>query len=330
VYGNPGGHGPGCAPAGCSCEVTTSVEKRSAPRRSSARRAPAEPALLRPAGAAHAEAAQQLPRIKVAVLDSGLAPDDFGGDLACVVKRAPEPWGPTKPGVLEDNVDPPDEDGDRWLDPIAGHGTFICSLITRLAPQVDVSIGRVLECTGEGDDADIASRVDLLTDDPPEILCLSLSCVTEDDKPPLGLATAIAKLQHLGTVVVASAGNDSSCRVVWPAALPEVISVGALGPYGPAPFTNYGPWVRACAPGLEVVSRFFDGVDEELDGLPQTADFYGWANWSGTSFAAPIVAGAIAREMGMYGLTAHEAAERVVFDERLFRLPGLGTVVNLH
>jgi hypothetical protein len=64
--------------------------------------------------------------------------------------------------------------------------------------------------------------------------------------------------------------------------------------------------------------------------LRQTADFFGWATWSGTSFAAPIVAGAIAREIGLYGLTAEQAADRVVFDERLFRLPGLGTVVNLH
>jgi subtilisin family serine protease len=335
AYGNPGAygnpwHGPGCVPTGCGCDVTTSVQKRSAPHRSTARRAPASRELLRALDEAHAKASSGLPRVKICVLDSGVVADEYGGDLAHIIKRDPEPWGPTKPGVLEDNVDPPDEDGDLWLDPIAGHGTFIASLITRLAPQADVHVSRVLEGTGEGDDADIASRIDLLTKEPPAILCLSLSCVTEDDKPPLGLATAIAKLQRLGTVVVASAGNDASCRVVWPAALPDVISVAALGPYGPAPFTNFGPWVQACAPGLDVVSRFFDGIDEERDGLRQTADFFGWATWSGTSFAAPIVAGAIAREIGLYGLTAEQAADRVVFDERLFRLPGLGTVVNLH
>ena len=47
---------------------------------------------------------------------------------------------------------------------------------------------------------------------------------------------------------MASAGNDALSRPVLPAALPGVVGVGALGPGGPAPFPNYGPWVDACAP----------------------------------------------------------------------------------
>ncbi len=272
------------------------------------------------------------------VLDTGLAPGDIGGSFTHCVPRAEEQWGPTRPAAAEsstpyettDNLDEADGNKDRWIDPVAGHGTFIGSLISRLAPQANVEVGKFIESTGEGNDADLAFRLEQLLGDPPDIVCLSCSCLTEDDKPPLGMASVIGKLQKLGTVIVAAAGNDASCRAVWPAALPDVISVGALGPDGPAPFTNWGPWVKACAPGVDIVSNFFDKVDRVDDGLPETSFYFGWASWSGTSFATPVVAGAIAREMSIYGITAEEAADRVVFDERLFRFPGLGTVVNLH
>jgi subtilisin family serine protease len=273
------------------------------------------------------------------VLDTGLATDDLCGDHVGVVVRDPEPWGPTKydqslpaphPYTLTDNFDHPDENSDQWLDPVSGHGTFIAGLLRRLAHGVSVELGRVLETTGEGNDADLAFRIGLLADDPPDLLCLSLGCYTDDDVAPLGMSTAIAALQAKGTVVGASAGNDASCRVSWPAALPGVVSVGALGPHGPAPFTNFGSWVRASAPGIEVVSSFFEGVDDDGDGVLTSESFSGWASWSGTSFSAPIVSSAIAREMLLYGIDASAAVSRVVDDERLFRFPGLGTVVNLH
>ena len=276
----------------------------------------------------------------IVVLDTGLAPVSLGGGLPRVLAHTPQPWGPTKydPAVPTaphfdptDNLDYPDMDHNDWLDPVAGHGTFIAGLLSRLAPHSDVTLGRVLENTGEGDDADIAYRVNQLVDEGrPHILVLSCSCYTEGDVAPLALSQAIARIQHEGTVVVAAAGNDSTCRVAWPAALPGVIAVGALGPSGPAPFTNFGSWVTACAPGVDVISNFFDGVDKHDDKNPATADYRGWARWSGTSFAAPIVAAAIAREVSLYGISASAAAERVVHDKRLFRMPDLGTVVNLH
>lgn len=63
------------------------------------------------------------------------------------------------------------------------------------------------------------------------------------------LAQAVRGLQVAGSVVVASTGNDSTCRRSYPAALPGVVSVGAIGSNDLAPFTNYGDWVCACAPG---------------------------------------------------------------------------------
>ena len=57
--------------------------------------------------------------------------------------------------------------------------------------------------------------------------------------------------------------------------------------------------------------------------------FDGWALWSGTSFAAPRVAAAIAQRMADRGETARTAAEVVTAAPGLLRLPDLGVVVNV-
>jgi subtilisin family serine protease len=266
---------------------------------------------------------------RVVVLDTGLAPNNLGGTIDRVSARPAEPWGPSHGGTT-DNREAPDENFDEWIDPASGHGTFISGLISRLAPTATVEVGRVLETTGEGDDADVAYRVEQLLHDPPDILCLSCSCVTKNDQPPLALTDAVDRLMRKGTVVVAAAGNSATSRLNWPAAQQGVVSVGALGPHGPAWFTNFGAWVSCCAPGVDVISNFFTDTDYRDDNDPGTADFRGWAKWSGTSFSAPIVAAAIARHMALHGVDATAAKARVIDDPRLFRIPGLGTVVNVH
>ena len=119
-----------------------------------------------------------------------------------------------------------------------------------------------------------------------------------------------------------------------------MIGVGALDSVGPAPYTNHGSWVRARAPGTDLVSTFYE-PKRYLPPLPEllpvpplpgsgATDFMGWARWSGTSFAAPVVAAALARYMALYrGDTVAQAMEAVVDAPDPYRLPGLGTVVNL-
>ena len=171
---------------------------------------------------------------------------------------------------------------------------------------------------------------ELLERTTPDVVNMSFGCYTEDDSCPMAMEQAIRLLREKGTVVVASAGNDATCRPAFPAAHPEVIAVGALGCHGPAWFTNHGPWVDACAPGVDVVSTFVfhDGPAKEACGTDPD-EYDGWAKWSGTSFAAPKVAAAIAREMIASGIDAEAAAQKVVFDRGLYRMPELGTVVNL-
>jgi hypothetical protein len=147
------------------------------------------------------------------------------------------------------------------------------------------------------------------------------------------LAAVIRHFQDTyNAVIVASAGNDGCCRPQYPAVLPGVVGVGALGACGPAPFSNHGPWVRACAPGTDIVNSFFldwNGSVPPLPGGSDPDDFGGWARWSGSSFSAPLVVGALAREMVIAGCTAEDAVGRVVDAPWLLRVPGLGTVVDM-
>jgi hypothetical protein len=216
---------------------------------------------------------------------------------------------------------PDDDPADGSLDFAAGHGTFIAGLIDRIVPGTPIEVYGLLNGRGDANELDIVATLnDLTRQTAPALVNLSFGGYTSVHMGVL--AEAVRNLQKQGTVVVASAGNDATCRPSYPAAFPGVVSVGALGPNGPASFTNYGPWVRACAPGVDVVSSFFAG--------PGTSDteLREWVRWSGTSFAAPAVVGALARAMGDGKFTAPVAVERVIDDPGLFRFPGLGTVVN--
>ena len=113
-----------------------------------------------------------------------------------------------------------------------------------------------------------------------------------------------------------------------------MIGVASVDECGRAPYSNYGDWVRACAPGTAVVSAFyhsFNGKTDAVAGIDQVDPdkFDGWAKWSGTSFAAPIVAAAIVRHMTLHKTTGPKAVAAVIDAPGLLRLPGLGTVVNL-
>jgi subtilisin family serine protease len=256
----------------------------------------------------------------VIVLDTGLA----GSFKPSALTTAPVTAG----GV---DHDAPDEDGNGDIDPAAGHGTFIAGLVEQVAPGTHVAVHRVLSTMGDGDEWAIAQCLASLGVGDPERTIVNLSFGGYVYEQSLVMAWAIRGLQATGVVVVSSAGNDATCRPTYPAALPGVIGVGAVGPQGPAPFTNYGPWVRACAPGVDLVSSFFEGFNgiepPGADGDPDA--FAGWARWSGTSFAAPVVAGALARLIAATGCTGAEAVARTIDAPALLRVPGLGTVVNL-
>lgn len=160
-----------------------------------------------------------------------------------------------------------------------------------------------------------------------DVICLSLGYYHEEVADPEFdsiLLDTLRRLGALGVVVVTAAGNDSTAEPYFPAAFsphrggpvatPDhdvvpVVSVGARNPNGTiALFSNGGDWVSCYRSGAAVVSTFpttFNGPRspsvrmamgnrETLD----PDDFKGgFGVWSGTSFAAPLLAGEIARRL---------------------------------
>ncbi|MDH4078067.1 MAG: S8/S53 family peptidase, partial [Acidimicrobiia bacterium] len=272
----------------------------------------------------------------VLIVDTGLADSEYRPAFSGAV-----------PDLHKPDVEIPNTDDDGSVDSTAGHGTFIAAIIERMAPGATIEIKRMLSTFGVGDDATIGEYLDsIAVDDLPNIVNLSFGAYTEDDQPPVVISEAIRGLidkgdqrrkscpDFQGPYIVASAGNSASCRKSWPAALPEVISVGAICATGPAWFSNFGPWVKACAPGVDIVSKFFyrESPADPPPPIPADADgaqFHGWARWSGTSFSAPIVIGALLQRRHLGG-TLDDAVQALIYDPGLTRMPGLGAIVNVH
>ncbi len=164
---------------------------------------------------------------------------------------------------------------------------------------------------------------------PVDVLVLSMGYYHEqpfeEGDEPL-LARALATLGELGVIVVAAAGNDATSRPMYPAAFAPsadgrtgnraradqvpLVSVGASNPDGgtAALFSNSAAWVRAWEPGAALVSTMPVTFHGGLQPVARTGDPHrrlresidpddyspGFAVWSGTSFAAPILGGKLA------------------------------------
>ncbi len=173
-----------------------------------------------------------------------------------------------------------------------------------------------------------------------DVVVLSMGYYDETDGTGPGaplLAGTVAALGRMGVIVVAAAGNDATSRPMFPAALGPwsdakgpvrvdgaavpVVSVGAQNPAGSAAlFSNAGPWVRAWAPGAAVVSTMpiTSGGSRSpasagtAHGAIDPNDYSsGFAVWSGTSFAAAVVAGELAAALSRLDFGHRDELERV-------------------
>jgi subtilisin family serine protease len=112
---------------------------------------------------------------------------------------------------------------------------------------------------------------------------------------------------ELGSLVVASAGNNSSQLPSYPAAYDHVLSVAASNQDDiRATFSNYGPTVDIIAPGQGILTTFFNNTFLAVDG---------------TSFSAPITAGAAALVLAHFpDFTPVQVAEqlRITADETFY------------
>jgi subtilisin family serine protease len=245
--------------------------------------------------------------VRVAVVDTGIDPasvDEPHGWLAGIqVDRSA-----TGNCDLLDAVPAPD----GLLDEGAGHGTFVAGVVRQAAPACEVIAVKALDSDGIGTDFSVAEALFRLadSDDPPEIVNLSLACLSEETVAPVAIEAALAALtsRHPEVLVVAAAGNDAGTTPTWPAANKSVLAVAALDGDRRASYSNHGYWVDFCAAASGIVSTYVRGA-RNTAGHQITYDGP-FAAWSGTSFAAPQVAGALAVLRGQ-GLSAREAVAQL-------------------
>jgi subtilisin family serine protease len=272
--------------------------------------------------------------VRVAVIDTGVAAMLRGDGWLNGVPRAAD-------GA---NVDPldvfPPPHGDGLLDLDAGHGTFVAGIVQQVAPGADIRVYRAVDSDGIGSEVTVACAMIRAVRDGADILNLSLGCQTPGDIPPLAIHEAlrlIGEHQHehdREVLVVAAAGNFGDTRPCWPAAFREVVSVAALAPdMLPSQWSSRGFWVTCSTIGQGLLSTYVDGRESPLcDPHPYTfTGDHPWAFWSGTSFAAPQVAAAIARLRGGYGYPLREALRTLLaagypmpeFGQAIKILPGM-------
>lgn len=187
---------------------------------------------------------------------------------------------------------------DGKLDAGAGHGTFVSGVVQQVAPQCNIVVYRDADTDGMGNVQDIGNAIIQAAADGANIISVSLGTTTVDDQPPTALAVAVQTVQsqYPDVLIVASAGNNGSPTPVFPGAIPGVVAVAALNlDLTPAPWSSFGDWVTCSAVGVGVLSTFVEGDEEHDDGTSQQFGPNAWAIWSGTSFSAPQISGAVAR-----------------------------------
>jgi subtilisin family serine protease len=250
------------------------------------------------------------PRVKVAIIDTGIA-DVARTDPWLSVER-------TADNIDELDVLPSGPDG--LLDYAAGHGTFVAGVVQRVAPEAEIRVYRAADTDGFATDDDIAAAILQAHDDGAQVINLSLGIRTTDDTPPPATAAAVATvLADTGsaTVIVASAGNFGDASTVFPAALPGVHAVAGLTAHlAPAAWSCYGDGIDFSTVAEGIRSNYVTGrespvFDPSPDSFPQIGNDVPWAMWSGTSFAAPQIAGAVARISYEEGLAPRAAVEKL-------------------
>jgi subtilisin len=228
-----------------------------------------------------------------------------------------------------------------------GHGTHVAGIVAALkgnnlgtigvAPAATLYCVKVLDSSGSGSDSNILAGLNWIAENPGiRVVNISLGREgTPDDSP--ALRTAFKELHDIGVTFVVSAGNTPTREVsqMVPASYTEVLAIasttatagsnacrwvsGAIGADTASYFTTdgKGSWneanqwlggVTISAPGADKES-ISKGCLISSTGILSTKLGGGTTRMSGTSMAAPHVAG-IAARMIQSGLNGPEAIRK--------------------
>jgi subtilisin family serine protease len=186
----------------------------------------------------------------------------------------------------EDRGNGKDNDGDGLVDEMVGHGTHVAGIVRLVAPEAEIMPMRVLDSDGRGNSFVIAEAAMDAAKHGADVINMSFGSAYESDF----LEDVIEDVSEddgegYEAVVVASAGNENSSANHYPAADDDLLSVASVDAADAtkSEFSNFGEWISLSAPGEDIYSTYPGGR---------------YAEWSGTSMAAPFVSGQAALVRG--------------------------------
>jgi subtilisin family serine protease len=183
-----------------------------------------------------------------------------------------------------------------------GHGTHVAGTIAGsvygVAKSARVVPVRVLDCTGSGSVSGVIAGLDWIAKNRPagQRAVVNMSLGTSGIVSSLD--SAVASLVSTGVSVVVAAGNSNvDACTSSPARVASAITVGATTTADArASFSNFGTCLDLFAPGANITSAKAGG---------------GATTFSGTSMAAPHVAGVAALLLETAALSANDVANRL-------------------
>jgi hypothetical protein len=263
--------------------------------------------------------------VLVGIIDSGLVPGVPVTDGASTSRgwtwvRPPGYTGALpyftssiNPGDYGDNTD---NDQDGAVDEGVGHGTFIASLITLVAPEARHTHYRVLDGEGACFMSEVLSALQQALFDGMHVVNLSIV----PSQPSAVMAPAFKKAYERGTTVLVSSGNYGTPGIpsenpyictnakVPVCSAPYIVQVGATD-WNDARWdgSDWGEWVDLYAPGRTYYNVSGDpGIAAQrlvapigVDPLNPSNILYATA--SGTSFATAFATGAAAGYRSTHG-----------------------------
>lgn len=178
-----------------------------------------------------------------------------------------------------------------------GHGTHVAGIVAGESSTInspaygaELYAYKVLNAQGGGNASDVIAAIERAVMDSVEVINLSLG--STDGDPDDALCVAVNRAVEAGIVVVVAAGNTGDFGTInSPGMAKRALTVGAFDTYGIASFSAKGPIPSSynikpdiVAPGVGILSAKLGG---------------GYVAMSGTSMAAPYVAGiaAVLREV---------------------------------
>jgi subtilisin family serine protease len=287
-------------------------------------------------------AGRDLRPVTVAVIDTGLDylhPDMPPSRVWRNPREAPDGIDNDGNGYVDDVLGWNFVDGANNPMDVAGHGTHVAGIIAAATgngegiagvnPAARIMALKAIDAAGRARSLDIARAIHYAADQGARVINLSLG---GRGISPVERA-AVERANEKGALVVVAAGSESrEAESFGLAGMPNVVTVAATGADDRrAPFSNWGEAVDIAAPGVEILSlraRRSDflavaGVRGYEPGSAAVGRGGRYYRASGTSFAAPFVAGVASLLFARNpALTPAEAKRILIMSARDVESPG--------